>query len=95
LKGHTNVQTETSKDRQTSRECKIAPMAAGVKVQYCLSETRIYLLGLCRALRCQPFDDIMSFTSNMSTTSEANATTVISGFPITNNPGISPILHKP
>lgn len=50
-------------------------------------------LGLCRAFKCQPLRDIWSLTSNMLTSSEPNATTVMSGRPMTNNSGISSILH--
>lgn len=48
-----------------------------------------YLLGLCSAFKCQPFEDMMSFTSKISNALEPNATIVISGFPMTNSSWIS------
>lgn len=51
--------------------------------------SRDYLLGLCNALRCQPLDDIISLTSNMSRLLDPNATTVMSGLPIIYNSEIS------
>lgn len=55
---------------------------------------KAHLLGLCKAFKCQPFDDITSLTSKMSITVDPNAIIVMSGFPMTNNSGISFILHK-
>lgn len=54
---------------------------------------RGYLLGLCSAFICQPLEDMISFTSKMSTTLDPNATIVISGLPMINNSGISLILQ--
>ena len=59
-----------------------------------LHADKTYLLGLCSAFKCQPLEDIMSLTSNMSKMSDPNATIVMSGLPITNNSGISFILQN-
>jgi len=56
------------------------------------SKTKTYLLGLCNAFKCQPLDDMISLTSNMSRSLDPNATIVMSGLPMINNSGISLIL---
>lgn len=56
--------------------------------------TEPYLFGFCNAFKCQPFDDIKSLTSKMSTIFEPNATIVMSGLPMMNNSGISSTLHR-
>lgn len=70
----------------------------GVCLNYIFSfrtqvKIKTHLLGLWSAFKCQPLDDMISLTSNISITLEPNATIVMSGFPITNNSGISSILH--
>lgn len=58
------------------------------------SMARNHLFGLCKAFKCQPFVVITSLTSKMLTPLDPKATMVMSGLPITYNPGISLILKK-
>jgi hypothetical protein len=51
------------------------------------------LLGLCKAFRCHPRVDRTSFTLKISSLSDPNAMTVMSGLPTMNSSGICFILQ--
>lgn len=91
LKGDTNVKAGQRKENKLKKD-RIREWKLKKRKEVIKYPDRTNLFGLCKAFKCQPLEERLSLTSKMSMTSEPNATTVMSGFPMINNSGISSIL---